>query len=67
MNRLHINKHLSVRFQAIAKNYGLTTVGQLKTMLDRMPPTGKVSLPLTHMRAHTARKLLERELNSLFD
>ena len=54
-----------MRFQAIAKNYGLTTVGQLKTMLDRMPPTGKVSLPLTHMRAYHARKLLERELNSL--
>jgi len=65
MNRLHIHKHLSVRLQAIADNYGLTTVGQLKTMLSRMKPHAKLSLPLGYMRATHVRRLLERELNSL--
>lgn len=65
MNRLRINKHLSVRFQTIAKNYGLTTIGQLKSMLDKMGPESKISLPMGHMRADFVRNLLERELNSL--
>jgi|13_taG_2_1085334.scaffolds.fasta_scaffold122821_1 hypothetical protein len=65
MNRLHIKKHLSVRLQTIANNYGLTTIGQLKTMLSRMRPSAKLSLPLTHMRVTTVRRILERELKEL--
>lgn len=65
MNRLSIDKHLSVRFQTIANNYGLKTIGQLKAMLERMPPNGKISLPMGTMRVAHVKNLLERELESL--
>lgn len=65
MNRLHIKKHLCARLQTIAENYGLTTIGQLKTMLNRMRPNAKLSAPMGHMRVSAVRALLERELKDL--
>jgi hypothetical protein len=65
MNRLYIKKHLSARLQTIADNYGLTTIGQLKTMLGRMQPASKLSLPIGHMRVARVQRMLERELEEL--
>ena len=63
INRLHIKNHCSVRIQTIAKNYGLTTIGQLKTMLDRMEPQAKLSLSLGHVRVARVRKILKQDFS----
>jgi hypothetical protein len=56
--------NISVRMHSIAKNYGLTTVGQLHKFLSKCPPNANVCFNVSHMRAQLALKMLNSEINS---
>ena len=56
--------NISVRMKSIATAYGFTTIGQLHKFLTKCNPHAKVYFNTSHMRAGSALKQLNAELNN---